>query len=83
MNSSNISQTVKEKLNSGETLTVTFTKSNGEERVMKCTQNMQYIPEDKRPKNESAPKAQGLMVVWDIDKSDWRSFKLDTVISYA
>lgn len=63
-------------------VTVKFTKMDGTERVMKCTQNMSYIPEESRPKTESTPKAQGLVTVWDTEKNGWRSFKENSVLSY-
>ena len=32
--------------------TVKFTKADGEEREMKCTTNLRYIPEAKMPKSD-------------------------------
>lgn len=62
-------------------VTVTFTKVNGEERVMKCTLISEHIP--------NAPKANGKVVtneskndlvsVWDMDVNGWRSFKVGSV----
>ena len=60
-------------------LIVTFNKLDGEERVMTCTNNIENIPEESRPKNNSAPKAQGLVTVWDMNAKGWRSFKYDRV----
>ena len=61
-------------LTNGETITVTFTKKDGTERVMLCTRNMAAIPEDKHPKGEGKTKAAHLIVAFDLDKGEWRSF---------
>jgi len=59
---------------------VTFTKVNGEERVMNCTLHQsvlpeKYISEDIIKKKENPD----VLSVWDIDKNGWRSFRLDSV----
>lgn len=67
-----------------EITTVTFTKSDGTLRNMKCTLNYAYIPEDKQPKKsltndnlaESAPQINTLRV-FDLEKKEWRSFRYD------
>lgn len=59
---------------------VTFTKVNGDKRVMNCTLQESYLPEhngeSERKKNEN------VLAVYDIDSNDWRSFRFDSVISY-
>jgi hypothetical protein len=62
-------------------VTVTFTKVNGEERVMKCTLLPEFVPN--APTNngqvllqESESKA---ISVWDIQANGWRSFRVDNV----
>ena len=55
---------------------VTFTKVNGEERVMDCTLQEHFLPEtdsNNRKENEE------VLPVWDIDKGEWRSFRLDSI----
>ena len=66
-------------------VTVTFTKVNGEERVMKCTLMSEYIPN--APTNngqvllqESESKA---VSVWDTEMNGWRSFRVDSVKSVS
>lgn len=59
---------------------VKFTKVNGEERIMVCSLNDNYIPSyefkgKKQPNDDVLP-------VWDIENMGWRSFRLDSVISY-
>ena len=55
---------------------ITFTKVNGEERVMDCSLQEHMIPqteESNRKKNEE------VLPVFDINKGEWRSFRLDSV----
>lgn len=60
---------------------VTFTKSNGEERIMYCTLNENMIPqsaetsETKRAKKDN-PDVQP---VYDVKAPGWRSFRWDSV----
>ena len=58
------------------TMRITFTKVNGEERVMDCTLQEHMVPPtnpDNRKENET------VLPVWDINKGEWRSFRLDSV----
>jgi len=66
-------------------VTVTFTKVNGEERVMRCTLMSEYVPN--APSNngqvllqESESKA---VSVWDTEANGWRSFRVDSVKSIS
>jgi hypothetical protein len=68
--------------------TVTFTKKDGTKREMLCTLIESKIPADKRPKasvgleEETNSSTVGSAVrVFDLGKSEWRSFRWDTVIS--
>lgn len=60
--------------------TVTFTKSDGTDRVMKCT-----LEEDKLPKVEikegAKPRKESntSMRVFDLEKNEWRSFTIKKV----
>lgn len=71
----------------GETVTVVFFKINGEKRIMTCSTNMFAIPINKHPKALDAsqttkPKANPhLFKVFDLDKSEWRSFKAQSLLS--
>lgn len=58
---------------------VTFTKKNGEERVMNCTLIENLIPEDQRPKGVISKKSDNALSVWDLDANGWRSFVYDNV----
>jgi hypothetical protein len=63
-------------------VTVTFTKVNGEERVMDCTLQANMIP--------NAPTQNGQLIVegkntsnnisvWDVKANGWRSFRIVNV----
>ena len=61
---------------------VTFTKVDGTERVMLCTQNpdlmniaMAEYNEDPRPQTDNVR-------VYDVEASGWRSFNIPTVKSF-
>ena len=59
---------------------VTFIKSDGTERVMKCTLVPKQLPkveikEGAKPRKESTTS----MRVFDLEKNEWRSFTLKKV----
>ena len=62
---------------------VSFIKTDGTLREMKCTLIPSYLPEPKQidenvrhvPRKESDDS----LAVWDIEKSAWRSFRLDSI----
>ena len=57
---------------------VTFTKLNGDQRVMTCTKSLNIIPKENHPK--SNPKAHDTNItVWDMNAKGWRSFVYDRV----
>jgi hypothetical protein len=65
---------------------VTFTKVNGEQRVMTCTLLPEYLPAvDKsdpltqRKIREINPE---VMSVWDINAQGWRSFRVANVTDF-
>ena len=62
--------------------TVKFTKENGDEREMKCTTNLRYIPEEKMPKSDEGNNDRKLFVVFDTDINEWRSFRYERVLSF-
>ena len=63
---------------------ITFTKVDGTERKMNCTLNYEYIPEDMKPlnliKGEKVMENLDILKVFDTDKQDWRSFRVENVI---
>ncbi len=64
--------------------TVTFTKVDGTERVMKCTLEAKDLPpvvikEDAKPRKETtSTKA---LRVFDLEKQEWRSFTIKNITS--
>ena len=61
-------------------VTVTFTKKDGTERVMRCTLQPDLLPkvelkENAKPRKESTTS----MRVFDLDKNEWRSFTIKSV----
>jgi hypothetical protein len=58
---------------------VTFTKLNGDVRVIKCTLQKSVVPEKKTTPAESKVVNPDVLPVWDIEKSAWRSFRYDTI----
>jgi len=58
--------------------TVTFTKVNGETRVMPCTLREDVVPavEPKGTKKSN----ESVVSVWCLDKKEWRSFRVDNVV---
>lgn len=68
------------------TCRVIFRKVNGEERDMMCTLNEEYIPEnsvDANSDKQSRGYSDDTIRVIDINKGEWRSFRVDSVISFS
>ena len=60
-----------------KTMRITFTKLNGEERVMDCSLQEHIIPPtDAKNRKEN----EEVLPVFDINKGEWRSFRLDSII---
>jgi hypothetical protein len=60
--------------------TVTFTKADGTDRVMKCTLELDKLPktvikEGAKPRKESTTSLR----VFDLEKNEWRSFTIKKV----
>lgn len=67
-------------------VTVTFTKKDGDTRVMTCTLQESSIPEQHRPKplaegQEQRKRSDANLSVWDVNAEGWRSFILANVTS--
>ncbi len=63
--------------------TVVFRKKNGELRTMRCTLESAYIDTNGLTPvggGASGPDTQVRCV--DVDKNEWRSFNIDSVISF-
>ena len=66
---------------------LSFTKvKDGEVRNMKATLVSDMIPADKMPKtdaNANTEKNQLAVRVFDLDIEDWRSFRVDSLLSFV
>lgn len=67
------------------TVTVTFTKVNGDERVMRCTLQESLLPaqtdvEEHIQKKKPNPD---VLAVWDVEAQGWRSFRWDALKEFT
>jgi hypothetical protein len=66
---------------------VTFTKKNGEKRVMKCAINKGYLLANATETDYVEPtgaasfdaESYGMVRVWDLENKGWRTITADTV----
>lgn len=74
---------IEKALKAGNTITVTFIKKDGSERTMRATTNSKLIPaapvtENATPKRAIASNPD-VARVFDLDISEWRSFRYESV----
>ena len=65
-----------------EILEVTFTKVNGDKRIMNCTLIDGVAPSSITEKKNDAPERkinEDVLSVWDVDAKGWRSFRVKNV----
>lgn len=63
-----------------DTVTVTFTKKDGTERVMKCTLSPKLLPEQPLTENKKErKKPENTIAVYDVESKGWRSFSIKSV----
>ncbi len=61
-----------------------FTKKDGTERVMNCTLMSEKLPEAQKENDGNSKKEnKDILVVWDLDKNAWRSFRIDSLLKFA
>lgn len=63
---------------------VSFTKVNGEERMMRCTLRKDLLPSDYVVTEETKERSfhhsnPDVIAAWDVQKGGWRSFRIDSV----
>jgi hypothetical protein len=58
---------------------VTFEKHDGTTRVMVCTLKPSYLPEGDSPRGRNIDEVLQSISVYDLDKSEWRSFVFDRI----
>jgi hypothetical protein len=66
---------------------VSFTKTNGETRVMHCTLDEGLMPAHETifiDAGESKRRShnENTLAVWDVEKKDWRSFRIESIKSF-
>ena len=68
-------------------LVVSFKKKDGTNRNMKCTLKESIVPKATKEDPLSQKKIRALneevVPVWDVEKEGWRSFRVDSVITYG
>lgn len=65
---------------SNDTVTVTFTKKDGTERVMNCTTNPNVVPKVEIKEGATPRKvSETTMRVFDTDIKEWRSFTTKSI----
>ena len=65
-----------------EILEVTFTKVNGDKRIMNCKLMEGILPSNptEEAKKEAKKKVnEDVLSVWDVDASGWRSFRVKNI----
>ena len=60
-------------------MVIVFTKKDGTEREMNCTLAEAVIVPHEKTTERTKEENSDTMAVWDIEKSAWRSFRLDSV----
>lgn len=65
---------------------ITFTKVNGDQRIMRCTLMEHMLPatyranpEEKASEGEFHQKNPDVIAAWDVQAGGWRSFRIDNV----
>lgn len=62
---------------------LTFTKKDGTKRDMICTLKSTLLPEVKEDQDKRTKKDnEDILAVWDLEKKAFRSFRIDSLISY-
>jgi len=64
---------------------VVFTKTDGSERIMKCTLHPDLLPVDDRYDQSIVEKTRkenpNILAVWDVEKHEFRSFRINSIVS--
>ena len=61
-------------------VTVTFTKKDGSERVMKCTLDPEILPPSPVTEGKTErKKSENTLAVYDLEAQAWRSFTIKSV----
>jgi hypothetical protein len=62
---------------------IEFKKINGDIRKMRCTLKPDLLPKNNSNEENKRKKKENLEIlsVYDLDKKEWRSFKISNIIS--
>jgi hypothetical protein len=60
---------------------VSFTKANGETRILRCTLQAEFLPPQRDIEESTTRNNPNVLAVWDIENNGWRSFRLDSVFN--
>lgn len=70
-------------LRTEERVEIKFTKTDGTERVMNCTLKEGVVPPHEKKTERTKKVNENVLPVFDIDKKEWRSFRLDSILSIS
>jgi len=63
---------------------ISFTKVNGEHRIMKCTLRKDLLPatyiSEETVERDFHKENKDVISAWDMEKGGWRSFRIDSVL---
>ena len=62
---------------------VRFTKSDGTERLMKCTLKEDLVVAYNKKTDRTKEANNDIVPVFDVEKNEWRSFRVDSVQSIS
>ena len=62
---------------------VTFTKSDGTERLMKCALKEDVVIPYSKKTDRTKEVNNDIVPVFDVEKNEWRSFRVDSVQSIS
>jgi WYL_2, Sm-like SH3 beta-barrel fold len=62
---------------------VRFTKSDGTERLMKCTLKEDLVVPYSKKTDRTKEANNDIVPVFDVEKNEWRSFRVDSVQSIS
>lgn len=65
-------------------LSIEFTKKDGSIRIMKCTRDFTNIPVEHHPISNKAKPAivnEEIVKVFDVEISEWRAIRVDSILT--
>ena len=63
-----------------EIITLKFTKTDGSERIMKCTLRDDHLVKEEKKTDRVKKPNDNVISVWDVDCNGWRSFKYESLL---